>query len=41
MLWTIPATFLLATGASAHTAAFVKGMFCDVCASKGDALIHP
>lgn len=29
MLWTIP-TLILAGTASAHTAAFVKGMYCEV-----------
>lgn len=29
MLWIIP-SLLLAGGASAHTAAFVKGMYCEV-----------
>lgn len=36
MLWSLPATLLLATGASAHTAAFVKGMYCEVSRVSGN-----
>lgn len=32
MLWSVPVALALASGANAHTAAFVKGMYCEVCA---------
>lgn len=38
MLWSVPVALALASGANAHVAAFVKGMYCEVCAAPGQSL---
>lgn len=39
MLWSVPVALALASGANAHVAAFVKGMYCEVCAAPGQSLL--